>query len=130
MNSRSSARSAVRPGIRNSAKVKDAILGSEYELSLVICGNALSHKLNKQYRGKDKPTNVLAFPLSETSGEIFINKMHLDGFSMLELLIHGLLHLKGMEHGAKMESEEKRYLKLFNNGARSLSGDRHRKSDR
>ena len=117
-------------GVRISEKtvstVKDAVLGKEYELSLVYCGNSLSHELNRVYRGKDKPTNVLAFPLSETSGEIFINLEHLDGFSVEKLLIHALLHLKGMLHGAKMESEEKRFLKLFFNGTTTLSRDRHR----
>jgi ssRNA-specific RNase YbeY (16S rRNA maturation enzyme) len=104
MNSRSSAKSAAK-GIPNSEKIKEAILGKKYELSLVICGNALSHTLNLQYRGKDKPTNVLAFPLSKNSGEIFINRMHLDGFSLEELFIHALLHLKGMEWRAHAQWE-------------------------
>jgi len=91
-------------------KIKDYILGKEYELSLVFCKNALSRKLNRIYRGKDKPTNVLAFPLSKTSGEIFINSQHLDGFSPLHLFIHGCLHLKGMQHGRRMEEAEKKLL--------------------
>ncbi|MBX4199151.1 rRNA maturation RNase YbeY [Candidatus Parcubacteria bacterium] len=109
---------------------KDAVLGNAYELSLVFCGNNLSQELNRTYRGKDKPTNVLAFPLSKTSGEIFINTEHLDGFRVEELLVHALLHLKGMLHGAKMESEEKRFLKLLFNGTTTLSRDRHRQPKR
>src|SRR5436190_1008850 len=125
MNSKSLAKGNVK-SLRISEKVKTAILGQDYELSLVFCTNPLSRKLNRIYRGKDKPTNVLAFPLSKTSGEIFINTDHLDGFSPLYLLIHGLLHLKGMRHGAKMNSEEHRFFNLFN-GQTNISRDRHRK---
>ena len=112
MNSKSSARSVAK--LPKKEAIKNKVLGEDYELSLVFCKNALSKKLNRIYRGKDKPTNVLSFPLSKKSGEIFINTDHLDGFSVIYLYIHGLLHLKGMQHGAKMESEEKKLLKLFN----------------
>lgn len=130
MNSRSSEKRDAKLPPRQVEKVKAAILGEDYDLSLVFCGNKLSHQLNFNYRGKDKPTNVLAFPLSKTSGEIFINTEHLHGFSVEELLVHALLHLKGRQHGAKMESEEKRFLKLFFNGKTALSRDRHRHSHR
>ena len=85
-------------------------MGKGYELSLVFCGNSLSRKLNRVYRGKDRPTNVLSFPLSKNSGEIFINLSGLGAFGVLELFIHGLLHLKGMAHGRKMEQAEKKLL--------------------
>ncbi|MCR4279260.1 MAG: rRNA maturation RNase YbeY [Candidatus Zambryskibacteria bacterium] len=100
--------------------IKNKILGADYELSLVFCGDALSHKLNKGYRNKDKATNVLAFPLAENSGEIFINLSKTlpagrqgKHFSILELYVHALLHLNGMEHGAKMEKTEKSFIKRF-----------------
>ncbi|MBX4195376.1 rRNA maturation RNase YbeY [Candidatus Parcubacteria bacterium] len=127
MNSRSSAKSGANRKISREVAIKEAILGKDYELSLVFCNNALSRRLNRTYRGKDKPTNVLAFPLGKGSGEVFINKEGLGGFSVLELYIHALLHLKGMRHGAKMESEEQRFYKLFN-GKKSLSRHRHRHS--
>jgi probable rRNA maturation factor len=91
------------------------VLGKNYELSLVLCGNILSHKLNLNYRGKDKPTNILSFPLTKSSGEIFINLSKLGVYSILELFIHGLLHLKGMEHGYTMEQAEKSLLQKFLN---------------
>jgi ssRNA-specific RNase YbeY (16S rRNA maturation enzyme) len=87
--------------------VAEHILGPSYELSLVFCGNALSRKLNASYRGKDYPTNVLSFPLSKSSGEIFINLSKLGPFSVPALFIHGCFHLKGMEHGRTMEKAEK-----------------------
>ena len=53
------------------ALIKDEILGEPFELSLVFCGSALARSLNRQYRLKDKVGNVLSFPLSKQSGEIF-----------------------------------------------------------
>jgi len=105
-------------------KIKEVVLGSKYELSLVFIGHKLSRDLNFKYRKKDKPTNVLSFPLSETEGEIFIdlrrardqarsfnNRSYRQfvGF----LFIHGLLHLKGMEHGVKMDRKETELTKKF-----------------
>jgi probable rRNA maturation factor len=92
------------------AKIAEQALGPEYELSLVFCGNALSHKLNATYRDKDYPTNVLSFPISKKAGEIFINLAKLGEFSVVELFIHGLFHLNGMQHGRKMEAAEKALL--------------------
>ncbi len=68
-------------------------------------------------------SNVLAFPLSHTSGEILICKttahkqakdfgMTPDTF-VVYLFIHGLLHLKGYDHSATMENEECRIMKRF-----------------
>ena len=105
-------------------KIKEKVLGKKYELSLVFIGDKLSQKLNKQYRKINKPTNILTFPLSKNTGEIFINlnlakkqafkfeRNYTDfvGF----LLIHGFMHLKGYSHSAKMESEEKKIRKIFN----------------
>lgn len=104
--------------------IKNEILGKNYELSLVFIGDKLSKKLNKQSRKKDAPTNILSFPLSKTSGEIFINyklaekqaKKYERKFSDFVgfLFIHGLIHLKGFEHSSKMEVQEKKFRKKFN----------------
>ena len=100
--------------------MKNAALGAEYELSLLIAGDQLSRSLNKRYRKKDYPANILSFPYSKTNGELILNPRQAlrdaprFGFSfraMLALLfIHGLLHLKGMKHGKKMEKMEETYL--------------------
>lgn len=101
-------------------ELAEKVLGKNYELSLVFVGNTVSRRLNKTLRGKDKPTNVLSFPLSKTSGEIFIDlakaKQENKKFGMnfkkfvIYLFIHGLLHLKGMEHGDKMIKVENQLL--------------------
>lgn len=104
------------------SKIKDYVLGKSYSLSLVFVGDKLSQRLNKEWRKKDKPANILSFPLEEKSGEIFINySMVLRTYKskteiqkrVAYLLIHGLLHLEGLPHGSKMDSEEERILKKF-----------------
>ncbi|KND49965.1 MAG: putative rRNA maturation factor YbeY [Parcubacteria bacterium C7867-003] len=104
-------------------KIKTAILGEKYDLSLVFCGNRKSRELNRTYRDKDYPTNVLSFPLDKKSGEIFINphvaKREASKFDKNYknfvgfLFIHGCLHLKGMEHGSTMEKAELKFCKEF-----------------
>ena len=95
-------------------KIKDHILGKEYELSLVFAKNSLMKELNFRYKKKNVPTNVLAFPLDKSEGEIFINIS--DKKNAVFLLIHALLHLKGYKHGVKMENAEKTLMDKFNYG--------------
>lgn len=106
------------------AAIVDAILPKSYELSLVIVGEQRARTVNQTARGKDYVPDVLSFPLTSRMGEIYLclPKAYADapqyshtpvghtGF----LLIHGLLHLKGYEHGATMERAERRYCSLFN----------------
>lgn len=104
-------------------KIKEILLGEKYELSLVFIGNKRSQDLNRRYRNKNKPTNVLSFGLTKTSGEIFLNlsKIKKESIELNEkfkkrvcfLFIHGILHLKGMGHGSRMERLEANYLKKF-----------------
>lgn len=106
------------------ANIKEAVIGKKYKLSLVIIGDARSKSLNKKYRKRNKPANVLSFPLEKGEGEIFINPTEASRdakkFAMTTknfigfLFIHGLLHLKGMRHGSKMEYKERAYRKKFN----------------
>ncbi|OHB14282.1 MAG: rRNA maturation RNase YbeY [Candidatus Zambryskibacteria bacterium RIFCSPLOWO2_12_FULL_45_14] len=114
--------SPVEVDDKNFKKIKNQVLGRRYELSLVFAANPLMRRLNRIYRGVDKPTNVLAFTISKTSGEIFINPSRAKPFSVNYLFVHGLLHLKGMKHGDTMEQAEKKLLY----GASDRSGHRHR----
>jgi probable rRNA maturation factor len=103
--------------------IKNEVLGKDFELSLVFIGKIRSKALNNEYRKKDKPTNILTFPLSKSEGEIFITpeiaKRDAKKFDMKEndfiiyLFIHGLLHLKGLKHGDKMEKEEEKLKKKY-----------------
>lgn len=103
--------------------MKDDVLGASYELSLVFVGARLAVELNKTYRNKDYVPNVLSFPLESSCGEIFITPIvaareaRRAGVSLRDrigfLYIHGLLHLKGLDHGAKMDGLEQKYMKKY-----------------
>ena len=103
--------------------MKNKVLGDKYDLSLVFIGSDLSKKLNKTHRGKNAPTDILSFPLTKNSGEIFIDTStaakeakqfnrkteNFIGF----LFIHGLVHLKGLDHGSTMEEAEEKIRRIF-----------------
>lgn len=103
--------------------LKNAVLGESYDLSLVFIGPTRSRTLNRTCRGKDKPANILSFPLSKTSGEIFIDLTtarnqapdfdHSYTNFIAFLFIHGLFHLKGFDHSAIMERNERAVRKTF-----------------
>ncbi len=104
-------------------RIKDAILGNVYELSICFVSPRESRRLNRTYRGKDSSTNILSFSLSDTSGELIIDlakvKKEAPDFSMTYphflgfLIIHGMLHLKGFEHSSTMERKEALFKKRF-----------------
>jgi len=116
------------------AIIKNDILGKDYSLSLAFVGEKKSHELNNLYRKINKSTNILSFPLSRTLGEIIIcpsvvkreaknfNKTFPEFLGFL--VIHGMLHLKGMEHSSRMEREEKKYdQKYFYRNRHRVLGD-------
>ncbi len=96
------------------------------ELSLVFCDDDFIQKLNKNYRGKNEPTDVLSFPMDEEHfeseirmlGDIVIstetalrqadNLKHPVPLEIIFLLIHGLLHLHGYEHSGKLQRKRMR----------------------
>jgi len=100
-------------------------------ISITICNDRLIQKLNKQYRHKDRPTDVLSFCNDDpvVLGDIIISlptaqqNRRLFGTSLLEelmfLIVHGCCHLLGHDHHtktaeAKMQKLEKKVLnKLF-----------------
>jgi len=96
------------------------------ELSLLLVDDKRIQDLNRRYLNRDKPTNVLAFPMREGEfstlhphllGDLVIsvetakrqsNRFGLDEMEMVILLIvHGVLHLIGYEHeGTKKGARE------------------------
>jgi probable rRNA maturation factor len=103
-------------------------------LSLSLVGDGRIQELNREHRGKDKPTDVLSFPLYEAGEESHAETERLLGDVVISLdtarrqaaeydaplqnevyrlLIHGLLHVMGHDHEEPdertvMEAEERR----------------------
>ncbi|HVT75185.1 MAG TPA: rRNA maturation RNase YbeY [Candidatus Paceibacterota bacterium] len=105
------------------ARMKDAVLGADYDLSLAFVGDEESREISLRTKNKDYIPNVLSFELGHDAGEIFINPLEakrqapeFDRTStnmIAYLFIHALCHLKGMDHGATMERTEARFRKEF-----------------
>ena len=104
-------------------QIAQTALGKGYELSFVLIGDQRSQTLNKAHRSVDKPASVLSFPLDEQAGEIYLNlalcrrRAKQFGLSYKDCVgfhfIHGILHLKGLDHGSTMERREKELCKQF-----------------
>ncbi|PIR85898.1 rRNA maturation RNase YbeY [Candidatus Kaiserbacteria bacterium CG10_big_fil_rev_8_21_14_0_10_44_10] len=104
-------------------EIKNDILGSDYELSVALVGETRARSINKRSRNKTYAPNVLSFPLTRKAGELYLcpvvaNKEaasfeHSKRKHLMFLYIHGLLHLRGLDHGRKMESLEETYLKKY-----------------
>jgi probable rRNA maturation factor len=103
--------------------IRDAILGKKFDLSVSFVGTKKSKTLNYRFRNKNKATNILSFEHSKTSGELILHldtikkdapkfNMTLPEFTVF-LVIHGCLHLKGMEHGSTMDKYEKKYFEYI-----------------
>ncbi len=95
------------------------------EINIHITNDDEIRKLNKKYRKKDKPTDVLSFPINEfiediwIAGDIVISldtakkQAKIFGYNTKEelkrLLVHGFVHLLGYDHEKGMEEEKKFY---------------------
>src|SRR5688572_6104934 len=94
-------------------------LTPDAEVSLVFCDEPFIHALNRDYRGKDKPTDVLSFPQDRESGvlgDVVISvptaqrqakeRGHSLEAEIEWLFLHSLLHLAGYDHQTDEEAEE------------------------
>lgn len=81
------------------------------EVSVALVEGEVVQDLNKKFRGKDAPTDVLSFEVDgaygEMVGEIVISpEFASPEMGIEELVVHGALHLGGMDHGEDFESSE------------------------
>ncbi len=100
----------------------------ETELSVLLCDNSYIHRLNKEYRQIDRPTDVLSFALNEgdESGPeeanflgdliISVDKVkeqaaafgHSETRELAYLTVHGFLHIIGYDHMEEAEKQKMR----------------------
>ena len=124
------------------ADIPVSLHGRDLEFSIVLTDDETTQALNRDYRGKDKPTNVLSFAMLDSNDDDFLppadqplpvgdiilayetieseaieqSKPLRDHYA--HLLVHGALHLLGYDHeapheGDVMESLEIRILKKY-----------------
>lgn len=102
----------------NTAPLPRQAQNKDLEVSIVLANDDLLHVMNREYREKDKPTNVLTFASIDSDEHQHGNEFHLGdvmlSFQTLEreseeqekflndhfchLLVHGTLHLLGYDH--------------------------------
>lgn len=95
----------------------------EAEVTIRVVDEAESQQLNLDYRGKDKPTNVLSFPFQQPPGlelpllgdlvicaQVVLAEAAEQGKSAqahwAHMVVHGCLHLLGFDHIKEDEAEE------------------------
>ena len=95
----------------------DIVINEPSEVSLVLTDDAAVQILNRDYRNKDRPTNVLSFPTVNAPGllgDIVLSRETIIGEAvsggkavkdhLTHLIIHGLLHLLGYDHNSEDEA--------------------------
>jgi probable rRNA maturation factor len=134
------ARKAVEAAIAESAFPELADAERPVEISITLTGDEEVRALNAKWRGKDKPTNVLSFPMADerdlVEANVFGTELLLGDIVLARgvceaeaadkgvsaahhathLMVHGTLHLLGYDHhedgeASDMESREVRALK-------------------
>lgn len=120
----------ITENVRAAAEMVGKLYGVENgEVSVTLTNNAYIHTLNKEYRGIDRPTDVLSFALNESEepemvdtpevnvlGDLIISVERAEeqaadyGHSLRRevafLTVHGMLHLLGYDHMEEEEREE------------------------
>ena len=123
--------------ISNTKKICGILKLKNTSLTLIICDNSYIEQINKEYRKKNKPTDVISFSYREIPfpqidlkyeplGDIYIsiekaveNAVSYETIledEIIRLLIHGILHLIGYDHEKSTEekktmTEKEEYIK-------------------
>ena len=103
-----------------SQTLQSSKLPPETWVSVLLSSDNYIQNLNKIYRGKDKPTNVLSFPMDDDAdnclGDIVLAFETIDREAkeanvlfeahVAHMMVHGVLHLLGFDHETDKEAEE------------------------
>ena len=98
------------------------VAGIKSEVNLLFSDDKYIRDLNKKFRNKDKPTDVLTFPAGdiEEGGDIVISYQWVKSRyeekkikkTILKLIIHSILHLRGVHHDYSEKSLKENYKKM------------------
>jgi len=103
-------------------------------INVIVTGDRELRRLNRRYRGKDKPTDVLSFsylddrrtPIGPVAGDVFVSHQTLardarrlgvaPDHLALRIVVHGFLHVLGYDHetdreAVRMERRERALLR-------------------
>ncbi|MBX5469754.1 MAG: rRNA maturation RNase YbeY [Thermoleophilaceae bacterium] len=92
-------------GVEAAARAALAAAGvADGHLAIAFVGEEEIRRLNREHRGRDRPTDVLSFPIDGTGpvagprelGDVVICPEHTA--DLLEAVVHGVLHLCGYDH--------------------------------
>jgi probable rRNA maturation factor len=108
--------------LRQAADAAVSAAGLDGHLAVELVGEDRIRELNRDYRGKDEPTDVLSFPVDEAApsagprelGDVVICPQHTA--DLVEATVHGVLHLCGYDH----ETDDGEMLALQRDVLRSL----------
>jgi len=102
--------------------VKKIGLKNNIEVNLILTGKARIQKLNNIYRKKNKPTDILSFPIDIINpkqlqaksqmlilGDIYICPQMVEHGELQNTFLHGLIHLIGYDH----EKDEREWEKVL-----------------
>lgn len=102
-----------RAGLGGFLRRAQAAVGLKGEVEVLLAGDRTLRRLNREFRGKNKATDVLSFPAMTEMAGVFAGDLAVSletaqrqaaehGHSLRDevrvLLLHGLLHLSGMDH--------------------------------
>jgi probable rRNA maturation factor len=90
--------------LRQAADAAVSAAGLEGHLAIELVGEERIRELNRDYRGRDEPTDVLSFPVDGDAasagprelGDVVICPEHTA--DLVEAAVHGVLHLCGYDH--------------------------------
>lgn len=124
--------------VRFCLEVLDKLKIYNWEISILLCNDLIIKNLNYKYRSKNEPTDVLSFtqdlePVGDIiyAGDIIISletiQHHSENFGVnideefKRVLIHGILHLSGMDHETNSMNEQ--MLRFQEEILKSISGE-------
>ncbi len=115
------------PAWKDIAELHDIMTSAltDEHLSILLTNDKNIQQLNKDFRDKDKPTNVLSFPADDDGdymGDIAVafetiqrEAVEQDksfNHHFIHMLIHGILHLDGYDHETNEDAEEMEALEI------------------